>query len=39
VLPRVQHTPEICILLRLLIKNDYVSFHITHIELVNTRPS
>jgi hypothetical protein len=34
VLPRVQHTPEIRILHSLSIKNDYVSFHVTHIELL-----
>ena len=30
VLPRVQYTPEICILLRLSLKKDYVSFHVSH---------
>ena len=34
VLPRVQHAPEICIFLRLLLKKDYVSFHVAHIELL-----
>jgi len=30
VLPCVQHTPEICILLRLMLKIDHVSFHFIH---------
>jgi hypothetical protein len=34
VLPRVQHAPEICIFLRLLLKKYYVSFHVAHIELL-----
>ena len=34
VFPRVQHPTEICILHRLLIKNNYVSFHDAHIDLL-----
>jgi hypothetical protein len=38
VLSRVQHTPEICVLHRLLIKNDHVSFHVTHIGSLQHSP-
>jgi hypothetical protein len=34
VFPRVQHTPEIRILQRLSLNHYYVSFHVTHIELL-----
>jgi hypothetical protein len=33
-LARIQYTPEICVLLRLLIKYYYVPFHLTHIDLL-----